>query len=378
MQSQATLNVLQLLVGFTVGGAEKLVLQLAPLMRERGFRTVVVCLKGPGVVGDLLQAQGFVARALGETRRTLGARFFDLFRLLRRERIQILHSHLFAANVVGRVVGKLAGVPVILSAVHGTDDWMRPRHLLADRATAIFADRITTCSRAVLEYTAGKTGIPPARFVPVFNGVPLRGFQPPVDREEKRRTLGLTEGAVVCAAGRLDEPGKGFRYFLESAALLLGKGMRVDFCLAGDGPSRGSLEALARRLGLGERFKFLGERLDIPDIFAVADVVVVPSVSEGFGLTVVEAMAARKPVVASRVGGIPEIVEDGMNGILVPPGDSHALAAGIRRLLEDRALAETLARQGYATASERFPIERMADRLAVLYREVYTRKAGGL
>jgi glycosyltransferase involved in cell wall biosynthesis len=349
------------------------------LLEERGFCVIVACLKGPDIIGDLLEEQGFPARALGANKRSVLRPISALVKLLKNERIDVVHSHLFAANVAARLAGAWSGVPVNISAIHGEDLWMKAWHRAVDRWTAIFTDCVTMCSQAVLEYEAAAIGIPREKSVVVLNGISLHEFEMDADATKKKHILGLPDdGFLVSTAGRLDEPTKGFRYFIDAAKQLVDRGKQVNFLIAGEGPSRAQLESQALSLGLKENVLFLGQRLDVNEIFAASDVVVVPSLSEGFGLTILEAWACRKPVVATHVGGIPEIVENGEDGLLVPSGDSRAISQAVERLLLDKVLAERLGNAGHGKVSRTFSIERMADQLAVLYRRLHARKSGGI
>jgi glycosyltransferase involved in cell wall biosynthesis len=171
--------------------------------------------------------------------------------------------------------------------------------------------------------------------------------------------------SIVLTVARLDEV-KGHRFLLEAARLV----PEATFVLAGEGPERAALEAQALGLGVADHVCFMGHQADVPSLLASCDVVVLPSLAESSSLTLLEAMAARKPVIATRVGGIPEIVEDGQTGLLVPPSDPPALAAAIRSLLVDPDRAERLASAGRARVQRDFTLEAMVRGVAAVYDEV--------
>ncbi len=371
-------RLLILTAGFDVGGAEQLILTTAPRLQRDGFEVTVACLKGWAILGDELEGRGVRAVALGAKGAWDLRAFGRLLSILRRDRIQILQGHMFLANLAARIVGRLATVPIVVTAHHDTDVWMRFYHRWIERLTAPLSDSVTACSEAVRRHALGVLGLPPGlvRTLPNAIEIPDGGADPRA-RERVRRELGASqEDLLVGSLGRLVEPKKGLAVFLAAARLLSRDFPRVRFALVGEGPARGPLEKRAAREGVSHCTAFAGLRRDVPDVMRAFDLFVQPSLWEGFGLTAVEAMAVGTPVVASRVGGVSEVVADGETGILVPPGDAPALAAACAQLLRNRDLAERLGRAGMERVRARFGIERMVRDLEDLYRELLDRSRG--
>ncbi len=365
-------RVLVLTVGFTIGGAEQLVLMTAPRLQKLGFEVTVACLKGWDLVGDELEARGVRAVALGSRGATDLRAVGRLLALLRRERVQILHSHLFHANLAARVIGRIAGVPVILTSHHDTDVWMGPHHRLAERATAPLSDLVLTCSEAVRRYAMRTYGLSPGRVRTLMNATDLAA-EPggAAARERVRHELGAGPAdLLIGTVGRLDEPKKGLPVFFAAARILARDLPRVRFAVVGDGPARAAIEACATREGVSHRTVFAGTRRDIGEVMTALDLFVQPSLWEGFGVTLLEAMAAGRPVVASRVGGMPEVVRDGETGLLVPPGDPVALASACAALLRDRDRAARLGCAGRDRVVAEFGIDRLVGETAALYRSI--------
>ena len=272
-------RVLILTVGFGIGGAEQLVLTTAPRLQRDGFEVTVACLRGWGLLGDELDARGVRAMALG-AKGVWDLRVFGrLLSILRRDRIQILRSHLYWANLVARVVGRLASVPVIVTTHHDTFSWMRWHQRLAERLTAPMSHAITTCSESVRREAIETFGLRPGLVRTLRNAIELPDSIPDqVSRERVRRELGASaDDLLVGTLGRLDEPKKGLSVFLKAARLLSREFPRVRFVIVGDGPQRAALEERATREGVSHCTVFAGIRRDVAEVMRALDLFVQPS-----------------------------------------------------------------------------------------------------
>ena len=372
-------RVLALTVGFGLGGAERLLLLSAPRLRELGFDVRVGALKENGPLKDALGRAGVPCAGFGARHRADVGALLRLGRYLRDERIDVLHAHLFYANVAARLVGRLARVPVVLTAHHDTDVWMGPHHRLVERLTAPLSDRVLACSEAVRRYAIDRYRIAAERVVTLRNAIdPQAVPSGPAARARARAALGAgDEERIAGTLGRLDEPKKGLRVFLAAAARVAARDPRARFVLIGDGPARARLERLAAGLGLRDKVRFLGERIDAEALMPGLDLLVQPSLWEGFGLSVLEAMAAGRPVVATAVGGLVEVVRDGVDGILVPPGDAPRLAAAMSGLLDDTTRGVRMGQAGRARAHGEFNVDRLVAGTASLYRALLEHAPGG-
>ncbi|MCI0567545.1 MAG: glycosyltransferase, partial [Acidobacteria bacterium] len=352
MISCASPRVLVLAVGMGTGGAEALIRDSLPLLRDEGFDLSLWVLKEGGAQLESIRQAGHRVRALSDSGgRGAAAPLARLLRDIRGGRFDLIHSHLFWANLCARAAGKWAGVPVVINSHHGTDGWLSLSHRLLERGTVGLADRLVACSEAVRRCAVERLRLPAHKVVTIPNGVPLQRFADRTTRDGMRAALGLdSRSRVIGSVGRLDEPVKGFAVLLE-ALEMLGRRMPDVVCLiCGDGPARAQLENSARKRGLSAQVRFLGERQDIPRVLQALDLYVQPSLSEGFGLSVLEAMASGVPVVATHSGGLPEVVRDGVTGDLVAPGDAALLAQRIHSLLEDPARCAAYGREGEGRA----------------------------
>jgi glycosyltransferase involved in cell wall biosynthesis len=212
-------------------------------------------------------------------------------------------------------------------------------------------------------------GLPASAIEVVYNGVDLARFdRPPTG--DLRAELGLRpdQPVVLCVARLL--PNKGQSYLVEAAPEILEHFPDAHFIFAGDGDERVALEGRTASLGLTGRFSMIGFRADVEDVMRAGDIFVLPSLAEGFSLSLVEALAAGLPAIATQVGGAPEVIEDGMNGFLVPPGDARALARAVQRALAlDAATRQRMSVAARATAA-RYSVQAMADRMVALYQKV--------
>jgi glycosyltransferase involved in cell wall biosynthesis len=241
-----------------------------------------------------------------------------------------------------------------------------------------FADCVLVNADAVKEWLTSE-GYDPARIVVIPNGVELNRFNDAPEPERIRRDLGIAENApIVMVVSRLT-PKKGLEQFLAAAGALSSRFQDARFVIVGyANPSEkdyeNSLKTLTGRLGLTDRVVFTGLRQDVPALLAVATVAVMPSLDEALSNVLLESMAAGAPIVATRVGGTPEAIADGVTGLLVEPGDAAALAGAITRLLNDPALAERLGRAARQAIEDRYSVEKMVRATGQLYLNLLARK----
>ena len=289
--------------------------------------------------------------------------------LIRRESPQIVHTHLFKSDFHGRLAARIAGVPVVVSTLHSIDPWAQERSLGRLYGwTARFADRVIAVSEDVRRFHAAHTGIPEEKLVTIENGVDIHRFAGLESAGRSvRKELDIDNAALVFGVvGRLTPP-KDHSTFLKAAALILQKAPQARFLLVGEGPLRKDLELQAQEIGLGNALIFTGLRKDIPAVLAAVDVLVFSSLWEGLPVALLEGMAAARPVVATAVGGIPEVVLPDKSAILVPPGDADALAQACLRLSSDSATRHSMGQAGLERVVARYSIDAMIDRTAALY-----------
>jgi sugar transferase (PEP-CTERM/EpsH1 system associated) len=289
----------------------------------------------------------------------------QLYRVFRRERPHIVHTHAWGTLCEGLLAARLARVPVVVHGEHGTLQ-LKPYQARLQRLMWHRADRVLSVSSRLAERMAEGTGFPREHITVIRNGVDLRRFQT-CDRADARRALGLPPDAVVVGTAARLVPVKDQANLLQAFKRLAEADINFTGVIAGDGPLRADLEAQARALGIESRVRFLGHVPAVERVYASLDVFVLSSKSEGLSNTILEAMASKVAVVATRVGGADELIEDGASGLLVPPEDSAALADAIGWLIRDEDLRQSMSAAGRRRALTRFTLERMLRE----YRDMY-------
>lgn len=299
--------------------------------------------------------------------------FWDLCRLLRKERFDIVHTHAPIAGFLGRVAAKLAGVRVVIFTLHGGSA-LNDRSLLIrslSRLVETLLDRCTDHYVAVSDYVRHRwlqRGIAsPERVVRIYHGIVPPEKSDRAGAAGKRKRLGLAPEAFLVGTVGLLEKQKGTEGFVRAIPHVLEAFPACRFVVIGDGPLRGRLEAVAGDLGVSHAVTFAGWRDDAAELIGILDLFCLPSLWESFGLVLLEAMAHAKPVVATRVGGIPDVVVDGETGLLVPSEDPAALAKAIAYFLAHPEIAAEMGRQGTARLAERFTLARMIEAHEALY-----------
>lgn len=375
--------VLYVIVNMELGGTERQLFELATRLDRRRFSPRVCCINEGGALAGALERGGVPVTTLGgpylgrvgrvRAACVLLSHVRVLAALIRRERCAVVHGLLPAAWVTAGLAARRAGVPVLVTGRRSLGHYKRGRFLLRTMENLVnrWTDAVVPNSEAVRADTLRWERLDPGRVRVIHNGVAIPLSPPRVGwREIAGREI---RGPVVCLVANL-RPYKGHLEFLEAAAEVLRKVPDVWFVLVGDGQLRPEIERRAAEPDLGGRVLLLGSRTDSGDVMALSDVVALASHQEGFPNVVLEAMARAKPVVATRVGGVPEAVEAGRTGLLVPPQEPRAMASALVRLLVNPAEAGEMGRRGLARVRERFGMERMVRAHEELYEELLARK----
>lgn len=369
------ISVLHVTTDGRIGGAERLIADVVRAARRNGQYEPSVCVLRRG--GDLraeltdtpIQVHELGLGGPASAPRVLAA----LTRLLARQRYDVVHTHLIHASAIGLMAAKLARAPLAVMTRHYERYvWIYGTALdrMLQRTANRLADHVFAISEAVRRTLVEREGVSPARITTVPNGIDI----------QRVRRLGIVATSAVSPAGITIgsvgslERRKGHEYLMEALALLQTE-PPPRLLLVGDGPLRTELERLALKLGVRHRVELTGYQADPYRSLARMDIYAQPSLEEGFGIAVIEAMALERPVVAADTGGLPEIVKDGVNGLLVAPRDPRALAQTLARLAENADLRRRLGGAGRALVEARFDAATTAARYGDAYRRLLRPRA---
>jgi len=368
------INVLHIIEQLPIGGgAENLLWVLARNIDRNKFNLVFCCLKVEGYIAHRLKEEGFKVVCFGNYRlRHFYKKIIDIIRLIRIEQVDIVHTHLLMANIWGRIFGLLSKQPKICKSEHATylEFWKngilknRTSYLILDKLLDRFTDRIIYVSKVQRDIVNnGKYN--PLKHVVIYNAFDKEHYSTEKTKENIRDFYGFSDKDIVIGTvGRLVSS-KGHENLFKAV-----NGNKKDYSgikimVIGQGPEKSKLRELAHKFGLDTLF--LSDRYDVPELMKAMDIYVQPSFHEAFGITIAEAMYSGLPVIATNVGGIPEVVKDDETGILVPPRDSKALSEAILTLIDNPEMAKSMGEKGREVAACKFTGERYARDMEKLY-----------
>ncbi len=354
------------------GGSEQVLYDLIHGLDKERFRPVLCCLYDLGELGEQLRAEGCDTYQDLIRSKYDPSNVFKIASVLRRERADILYvTDAFHNMVVGRLAAFLGGAPLTVIGFHSFDRLIRmtvrrrSRLLqlkLADMLLLPCFDRAIALAETHKQYLATVKHIPESKITVIYNGIDLGKFPQTVDPRQVKRSLSIPEGAHVVGIVAGLRRWKSHDVFLAAAALVRREAPDTYFVIAGDGRERGKLERLAQDLNLTDHVRFLGVVDNVPTLLHAFDVSVLSSVHEAFPITLLEAMAVARPVVATDVGSVSEIVEDGVNGFLVPPRAPDQLAQAMLRVLKQPELAKQFGEAGRKKVEQQFTVGPMVRR----------------
>lgn len=359
------MTILQYITPSRLGGAERYFLKLVEELGRRGHRVIVVTKRDTPLRAELealaaqLPASARPELHFWHTRGKIDPlTLAKLVALIKSRGVQLINTHLTTASWQGTLAGKATGVPVC-AVVHATD-----------RKTFFqWADHLVAVSGGVADFLA-EQGVPSEKIELLYCGLDLRDVAKPLSRQEAKERLNLPPDALVVGVAASLISRKGHRFLLEALRLLDERGLRVHALFAGEGQQEEALRAQSVALGLGERVHFLGFRRDVHQVMAAMDVFALPSEKEGLSIAVMEAMAMERPVVATRIPGMDEVVRDGENGLLVPPGDALSLAGALETLLRDGDLRARLAARGSEFVARHFEQGACVSRVEAFFEKI--------
>ncbi|MGV3534030.1 MAG: glycosyltransferase [Chthoniobacteraceae bacterium] len=362
-------RVLHVIDSLDLGGAQIVLLNLLQHADRTRFAPEAVTLHSHGVFWEKLRATGLPVRSLSP-HHYFPSYVPGLAALMLAKRYDVVHCHLLVSNVLAKPIAAACRVPVVINHDHCNDKLTDPRKwaLPADTWTNRFSTHVIAVSETTRSFVVEHEGVPPDRATTIHNGIDCDTFQPrPENRAAARAQFGLPADAwIVGGIGRLTHQ-KNFELFLDAAADVLKQHPTAYFVIAGTGEDEAALRGQAERLGIAPHVKFLGFVRDMAALYPALDTLLLTSRYEGHPITILEAMAAGVPIVASRLDGIAEMLADGIDAALVPPGDQPGFVAAISRYIESPASASACADAAVAKVRAQFSAQRMARDCEAIY-----------
>ena len=368
-------KVLQVIGGGEIGGAEQHLLALMRLMNREGFTPELLCLcRGP--FADLARKEGITTHEIIMRHKLDLGTIAPIRDLIRDNIIDVIHTHGVRANLVARIAGNRDQVPIVTTAhsMLRNDYSFSGEAIMArflTRLTNSYTKQFIAISGAVRQDLISM-GVPSERIKVIYNGLDVARLVPERKPEEVRNSLGIGPSRrVIAVVGRLHRV-KGHIFLLRAATMIVRHHPDAVFLLVGEGPERSNIEKSIKELNLEDHVIMTGFYPRISELYPIMEILCLPSLMEGMGLVILEAMYCGVPVVATEVGGIPEVIRDGDSGLLVAPGDSPALATAITWLLDTPSLQRQLITNGQQQAQE-FTMENMVRRTEAVYGKIVRR-----
>jgi glycosyltransferase involved in cell wall biosynthesis len=367
----AGLSILFVIDGLDFGGGERVFLQLASGLRDR-YQVSVATNTGGKFAAELKKLR-IKLFSIDMTRQFSLKPVHQIRNIITHNKIDLIHSQGARADFFARLGGRLAGIRHILCTVampvEGFDvgPLRKSFYHLMDKLSGRYVERFIVVSDSLKKTITDSRRIPSQNIVRIYNGIELDHYQPELQNSKLRNSWGIPSSVpLIGAIGRLVWQ-KGFEYLIEAVPTILQVTPEARLVLVGDGPLRPDLENLARELDVHDRVIFTGFRSDIQNLLSTMDVLVVPSLLEGFPMITLEAMATAKPIVATQIQGIIEQISDGVEGILVPPNNPKAITAAVLRLMNDKELSSKLAVAARRKVESYFSVERMVRETETVY-----------
>ena len=355
------------------GGGERYLELLFEHVDRVRFRPILICPE-PGPFVDKMVARHIPTHIVHLTPLFNPLAVVRLANLLKRNEVTVLQTHGARANVYGCLAARLAGVPCVVATIHNSirdyEVSLIRRHLYLAilRVLLPLADRLICVSDAIKRDVLADCPSVTIRTTTIRNGIDQRRFSRSKDPNKIRTDWCVDNGPTLLIVARLTEQ-KGHRFLIEALPGLLAEWPSLVCFFVGEGECREALWALARKLRVEDACRFVGAQNNVGDWYAAADVVVLPSLSEGLPFVALEAMAMARPVVATSVNGVPEIIKDGLNGLLIPPRNPQALGEAIRSLLRDPVRAARMGKVGQQDVATTFTVRKMVDDTVRVFEE---------
>lgn len=370
------INILYIFVTLPVGGAENHLLTVLKEINRSKYNPVICCIREKGEIGEEIERMGVDIITLSRKSKSWNIRIImDILKIIHQKNIQLIHAHLYHSNMYGRIAAAISKIPVIITE-HNVYQKYKIKRRVINWLLAKKTDKIIAVSEAVKRYVVSRDWVDASKIEVIYNGIDVKKFQSFLSKEEARHRIGIpVKCFLIGTIARLTEQ-KGHIYLIKAIDIIKGSIPNAKLVLVGSGPLESYLKAEVSEKELNDYVIFLGSRRDIPDILKAMDIFVLPSLWEGLGIALLEAMASSIPVIATNVGGVPEIINNDINGLLVPPGDPFSLSQAIFDLYKNEFKRQRLSKNGLETIENKFTSHCMVKKIENLYESVLRLKYG--
>ncbi len=368
------MRILFVITSSHIGGTEKFLYQLVTRLDTARFQAVVCSLKKPGYFARCLQQQGIRVYSLDMPEKVNGLTpvyfllgFVRLLYIIKKGKFDLIHSLLYRANLLARLAGSMGGVSQIISSERCLTRHKHPLAVWFDRCTVPMSTYVLANSKAVAEQLRVRERVNPEKIRIIYSGMDQKEQLSQERITALKSSIGISSQEYVIGCVARLHPDKGLEDLLRAGAIIGGKFSSFRILLVGDGPQRAYLQELAHKLGIGQQVVFTGFRSDVDSLIQTFNLFVLPSLEEGFSLSIMEAMVFGIPVIATRVGGMPEIIISNKTGVLVPPHEPRILAREILRLIHNPGLAQKLGKAGELQVKNKFSFPQCLEQIENLY-----------
>lgn len=349
-----------------VGGAEKVAVKIAISLKKSGNYLPIFCsTRSGGSLEEVLKTNNIDYLLLRRRRIFDAHKFKPLINLIREQNIKIIHSHNLGSNLWGSVIGAIAGVPVRIAHKHG-QDYSTWRSLVFDKIVSNLSRKIIFVSNDEREAFIRRIGADPEKCLTVYNGISINNIDHPSE-EKMRNKYGIHKERVVVGIIARFAPEKDHETFLLAAREVLRRQREFTFLLVGEGKTKPFMEKLSEDFGIKNHTVFTGFVSNTGEVLSIIDIGCLTSRREGMGIALLEYMAFHKPIVSTNAGGIPEVVQEGINGFLVNPGDYKSMAARIIELAKNVRLRKQMGDEGFSILKDKFTDTIMVSDIEKLY-----------
>lgn len=369
-QQNKKIRLMQITHDLAIGGLQQVVVNICRTINRDKFDVSVLCLRALGEFVPEVEQMGIKVHFLPQKHNgTDYLSFLKVARILRHERIDVIHTHNTQPFVDGTIGALLSGVKTIIHTDHARDFPDKFRYMLAEHVMSYFAYRVVGVSEHTSTNLINYEKISPKKVMTIENGIDGSRFKIEIDKQGKRKELGIRNSGPIIGLGVRIAEQKGITYLLQAMPQVINVYPDIKLIIVGDGELKDDLQRESAKLGTNKNVLFLGAKLDIPDLLKLFDIYVLPSLWEGLPMVLLEAMAAGCPIVATNVGGVSRVITDGENGLLVPSKNVEQLAEAVIKLLSDTNLRDRFANAGLKKFDEKFSADKMTRQYEILYQK---------